>query len=650
MDIKLKNKKSILICFIVGIYLIAIASIVCIDVSNNKHYLKNEAYINSELFKNEVINYFENVELLIRVDKSDSNKEEQEDSLKFEKEKIMKLEKAINDNKAFRYYIKNENTGKVYTNISGVSDLNKYIEDKALYNLNLSKIEDNRFNFIRTEVERDNFSGNIIVLKKDGISTQLYRDYDYYNSIKSKLIKEIIIGIISFGIGTFLTLYLLKHKRDEVQFIEKIRERYNKIPLELRVILLFISLKIMSDYQRRIYLFDMPIKIERFIKLSFVALYIFYLLICGLNFISNKNNGTKILRNSIVYKMKKDIMESFEIKSTFRKIILIYITTISIGFAFVIGMIMFSYNGIIFLLIMTCIGIYAYIVPRYIFKKTAMLNKIVKGTEEMVAGNLDYIIDENDKGILGKLAHNINNMKKGFKKSVESQVKSERLKTELITNVSHDLKTPLTSIINYVDLLKSEDLSKEDMNAYIQILDKKSKRLKVLIEDLFEASKISSGSIELNIEKVDISEILRQALGEFHEKMEKSSLDFKVNIEKDGIYANLDGKKTWRVFENLIGNILKYSMNNSRVYIDLKIEENKAIVTMKNISAYEMDFDVEEIFERFKRADKARKSDGSGLGLAIAKSIVELQGGNMNIVIDGDLFKVTTEFNLFSNE
>lgn len=640
MDIKLKNKKSILICFVVSVYLIAIASIACIDVLNNKYYLKKEAYINSEFFKNQVINYFEDVQLLIRADKSDSNKKGQEDL------ESVKLKKVINNNKAFSYYIKNQNTGKVYTNISGLSNLNKYIEDKALYNLNLSKIEDNRFNFIRTEVERDNFSGNIIVLKKGETSTQLYRDYDYYNSIKSKLIKEIIIGIISFGIGIFLILYLLKYKRDELQFIEKTRERYNKVPVELRVILLFIFLKIMSDYQRKIYLFDMPIKIERFIKLSFVALYIFYLLICVLNFISNKNNGTKILRNSIAYKMKEDIRESFKIKSTIRKVTLIYITTISIGFVFVIGMIMLKYNELIFLLIMTYIGIYAYIVPRYIFKKAAMLNKIVKGTEEMIAGNLDYTIDENDKGLLGKLAHNINNMKKGFKKSVESQVKSERLKSELITNVSHDLKTPLTSIINYVDLLKSEDLSKEDMNVYIQILDKKSKRLKVLIEDLFEASKISSGSIELNIEKVDISEILRQALGEFHEKIESSSLNFKVNIEKDGIYANLDGKKTWRVFENLIGNILKYSMKNSRVYIDLETEGNKAMVTMKNISAYEMDFDTEEIFERFKRGDKARKSDGSGLGLAIAKSIVELQEGNMDIVIDGDLFKVTIEFSL----
>ncbi|BDR70518.1 two-component sensor histidine kinase [Clostridium tetani] len=640
MDIKLKNKKSILICFVVSVYLIAIASIACIDVLNNKYYLKKEAYINSEFFKKEVINYFENVQILIRSDKSDLNKKKQEDL------ESVKLKKVINNNKAFSYYIKNQNTGKVYTNISGLSNLNKYIEDKALYNLNLSKIEDNRFNFIRTEVERNNFTGNIIVLKKGETSTQLYRDYDYYNSIKSKLIKEIIIGIMSFGIGIFLILYLLKYKRDELKFIEKTRERYNKVPVELRIILLFIFLKIMSDYQRRIYLFDMPIKIERFIKLSFVALYIFYLLICGLNFISNKNNGTKIFKNSIVYKMKEDIRESFKIKSTIRKVTLVYITTISIGVVFIIGMAMFKYNKLIFLLIMTYIGIYAYIVPRYIFKKTAMVNKIVKGTEEMVAGNLDYTIDENDKGLLGKLAHNINNMKKGFKKSVESQVKSERLKSELITNVSHDLKTPLTSIINYVDLLKSEDLSKEDMNVYIQILDKKSKRLKVLIEDLFEASKISSGSIELNIEKVDISEILRQALGEFHEKIESSSLNFKVNMENYGIYANLDGKKTWRVFENLIGNILKYSMKNSRVYIDLETEGNKAMVTMKNISAYEMDFNTEEIFERFKRGDKARKSDGSGLGLAIAKSIVELQGGNMDIVIDGDLFKVIIEFSL----
>nr|WP_242834289.1 sensor histidine kinase [Clostridium pasteurianum] len=229
----------------------------------------------------------------------------------------------------------------------------------------------------------------------------------------------------------------------------------------------------------------------------------------------------------------------------------------------------------------------------------------------------------------------------GFKKAVENQVKSERLKSELITNVSHDMKTTLTSIINYVDLLKCEDITREELMNYISILDKKSQRLKVLIEDLFEASKLSSGNIEVNMEKIDVTSLLKQALGEANHKIEESNLIFKINIPKEKMYSNLDGKRTWRVFDNLINNALKYSQPNTRVYIDLVGEDEKIIFTIKNISAYELDFNAEEIFERFKRGDSSRSTEGSGLGLAIAKSIVELEQGSIDINIDGDLFKVT---------
>ncbi|EKN43077.1 sensor histidine kinase [Clostridium botulinum CFSAN001627] len=289
--------------------------------------------------------------------------------------------------------------------------------------------------------------------------------------------------------------------------------------------------------------------------------------------------------------------------------------------------------------------IYIILLIRYLFKKADYLNEILKATEEMSYGNLDYVIKENGESALGKIAHNINNIKDGYKKSLEEQVKSERLKTELITNVSHDLKTPLTSIINYIDLLKKEDLSKDEINGYISVLDRKSKRLKSLIEDLFEASKMSSGAVELNIEKINVTALLKQSIAEFEEKITKSSLELKFKYDNNKTYANLDGKKTWRVFENLINNIIKYSQPNTRVYIDLIETNTKIIITMKNISRYEMNFSADEIFERFKRGDKARNTDGSGLGLAIAKSISELQDGSLNIIIDGDLFKVIVEFN-----
>ncbi|WP_243150541.1 sensor histidine kinase, partial [Clostridium sporogenes] len=374
-------------------------------------------------------------------------------------------------------------------------------------------------------------------------------------------------------------------------------------------------------------------------------IYIFYFIFNIKYAIELKKDKNKFLiqyKGSFINKLLNDFRNSNLNKNIKLKIILIMILSALLA-AFILLFLLLGLHNMLIAIIITVL--YIILLIRYLFKKANYLNEILKATEEITCGNLDYIIKENKGGVLGKIAHNINNMKEGYKRSLEEQIKSERLKTELITNVSHDLKTPLTSIINYIDLLKKEDLSKDEISGYISVLDRKSKRLKALIEDLFEASKMSSGSVELNIEKIDVTALLKQSIAEFEEKIKNSSLklNFKYNDKK--IYANLDGKKTWRVFENLINNIIKYSQPNTRVYIDLIETDTKIIITMKNISHYEMDFTSDEIFERFKRGDKARNTEGSGLGLAIAKSIVELQGGNLNINIDGDLFKVIIEFN-----
>ncbi|MCD3296167.1 HAMP domain-containing sensor histidine kinase, partial [Clostridium botulinum] len=287
--------------------------------------------------------------------------------------------------------------------------------------------------------------------------------------------------------------------------------------------------------------------------------------------------------------------------------------------------------------------IYFFLIVPCVLKNIGKFNKILQGTKKMTEGDLNFTIDVKEKGALGELANNINNIKDGYDKAVKDEVKSQRFKSELITNVSHDLKTPLTSIINYVKLLQQEGLSEDEIKGYIGVLDRKAERLKVLIEDLFEASKVSSGAVELNIEKLDVVSLLKQALGEFDEKIQKSSLDFRIKLPDKSIYCELDGKKTWRLFENLISNILKYSQKNTRVYIDLQEKDNKAIITMKNIASYEMNFEPDEIFERFKRGDESRTTEGSGLGLAIANSIAELQGGKLDINVDGDLFKSIVE-------
>lgn len=270
-------------------------------------------------------------------------------------------------------------------------------------------------------------------------------------------------------------------------------------------------------------------------------------------------------------------------------------------------------------------------------------NKLLDITKEIANGNLDVSLDE-DMGIFSSYKAEIINIKTGFKKAVEEEVKSQKMKTELISNVSHDLKTPLTSIISYTDLLKNEDITKEQQKEYIEILDKKSKRLQTLIEDLFEASKASSGDINFNIDDVDIVSLVKQTLVELDDKIKEQSLIIKSNMPNDKLILRLDSQRTFRVFENIIVNITKYALENSRVYIDIIDFEDKVEISFRNISKEEIDFTSTEITERFVRGDKSRNTEGSGLGLSIAKSFVELQGGKFDIIIDGDLFKVIIIF------
>ncbi|MBB6672020.1 HAMP domain-containing sensor histidine kinase [Cohnella nanjingensis] len=287
---------------------------------------------------------------------------------------------------------------------------------------------------------------------------------------------------------------------------------------------------------------------------------------------------------------------------------------------------------------------YALIVIPIVLGKVGKFHRISKGTEEIATGNLESEIQVAGKDALGRLAASINNMKLGYQNALASRIKSERMKTELITNVSHDLKTPLTSIINYVDLLKKEDIPSEKAKHYVEVLNRKSLRLKLLIDDLFEVSKMASGAVDLDIQHIDVAALLTQAMAESHKDDEEFSNSIRVKIEKPHIYAHLDGNKTWRVFENLIGNAKKYSVPHTRIYISLEEAKDSVIFHIQNTSSYEIDFDAQDLFERFKRADVSRHTEGSGLGLSIVKSIVELQGGEIGIEISGDQFKVRIRF------
>ena len=262
---------------------------------------------------------------------------------------------------------------------------------------------------------------------------------------------------------------------------------------------------------------------------------------------------------------------------------------------------------------------------------------LLKVTGELAKGNLDVEITE-DLGVFAPFKTEIEKIQSGFKKAVEEEVKSQRMKTELITNVSHDLKTPLTAIITYVNLLK-EEKDPERQKEYIDVLDRKSMRLKVLIEDLFEVSKASSRNVTLNLTDIDIVNLFKQVKLEMEDKILAADLEFKCNYSPEKIMVRLDSQKTYRIFENLLGNIAKYALPHTRVYVDICREGEEAVVRMKNISAEELNFDPEEITERFVRGDVARNTEGSGLGLAIVKSFVELQKGTFKIETEADLFK-----------
>ncbi len=262
--------------------------------------------------------------------------------------------------------------------------------------------------------------------------------------------------------------------------------------------------------------------------------------------------------------------------------------------------------------------------------------EITKQVEMMRKGNMNVSIKCTNSE-LEELGENINHLKQGMEKAINESIKAERLKTDLITNVSHDLKTPLTSIINYTDLLKKEKIENENAKKYIDILEKKSKKLKILTEDLIEVSKISSGNEKATLEKIDFKELVLQANGEFAEKFEEKNLEVISNLPKEAVIVDLDGKKMWRVLENLYQNVYKYSLENTRVYVDLIVNDH-IVFTIKNISKEKLNISPDELMERFIRGDSSRHTGGNGLGLSIAKDLSKLNGGTLSIQIDGDLF------------
>lgn len=468
-----------------------------------------------------------------------------------------------------------------------------------------------------------------------------------------KFKKECIVIAIAAFISLVSFAYIIKFRKkvftkSNNAYKEKLTYRlYKKLWLEVKITLILIdALILFMLFDGFEYMIRYGSYGERLIYL--IGIFVSYVISLEtyktlLKEIDEKGLKSIIKETSLLYKFYLLIKETFIIKSVGFKIAIFSIATIIfiLFTALSLPILTSGGRGIYFLIFMIIyMLIYICSMGYFVFKFTGSFNKIVLGAHKISQGNLNYQIEGSSIAVLDVLAKDINNMRSGLGNAIQNEVKSERMKTELITNVSHDLKTPLTSIINYVDLIKKGDFSKEEIEDYIKIIDRKSQRLKVLIDDLFEASSAASGEMELNIEKLDIVALLKQSIAEFEEKIKISKLDFRINMPNEKVYVIVDGKRTWRIFENQISNILKYSLDNTRVYINLEEREDRIIIIFKNISAYEIDFNEDEITERFKRGDQSRHTEGSGLGLAISKGLTELQDGIFKIKVDGDLFKV----------
>ncbi|TFB18536.1 GHKL domain-containing protein [Filobacillus milosensis] len=477
-----------------------------------------------------------------------------------------------------------------------------------------------------------------------GVLSILLNDFNY---IRHNLL---IFWIYTIGaiIAMFLSLIIYNKKIDVLSFkTEQVQQYYNKIPLDIAILLAFISsiitLDILVNYHY-IYAGNVFYALERIlyklldgtmmVLISSFQLYFLYHRIKDLSLLKQDWN------DSLTSKFISIVGDAFSHRSTGTKIFM------TLAFVFFSGMglgLSMLENDLI--IVIPFILFFGLIILFLIIKRVGYFNRIVQHANSISKGNMEPDLKVKGNSVLAQLANDINKLKYGVKNSQQAQAKSERLKTELITNVSHDLRTPLTSIMTYSELLKDVHLTEEERAQYIDIIDRKSNRLKVLIEDLFEASKMASGNMELEKSKVDLVQLFQQALAEYDDMIQESSIKFRVNTPERPVYAMVDGQKIWRVFDNLIENILKYSLKETRAYIQITQEANVVSITFKNISEYELSENFDELVERFKRGDESRHTDGSGLGLAISKSIIDLHEGEFDIDVDGDLFKVTIKLN-----
>ena len=568
--------------------------------------------------------------------------------------------------KKFIYLLVNEEAKIAYTNIQQTSKTNtiEKLKQEIISNNKYWSISNNQ---IQTNIER--LSEENIVRNEDlqkisefSMNKQYYTAFDetvqnidsssditlnraLYNQTKSLYKYSYSTLIISIIIGSIELIYLIY----SLGYVKNKEEIYlswlDKIPLEILFfgycLLFFVEAALLV-----MCLSVISVDVNLCVMLIMLVGYFSVLsALYGAGTLLKRIKAHTFFKNSITYRILKWLIQKYKNvkniissnKNLGGKIALYFIGIVTVSI--LIGLI-FKEFGILLDIVFWIWCYYK------IMKEVDKFKQIHDATEKIYKGDTNIKLDESlYTGVLKELAVYINDIAGGFSNAIKESLKSERLKTELITNVSHDIKTPLTSIINYVDLLKQENIQNEKAKEYIEVLDNKSQRLKKLIEDLVEASKASSGNIKINKEVLNVKELLNQVTGEFEDKFNGRGLNIISKLPEETIYIKADSRYLYRVLENTYSNVAKYAEENTRVYIDCILEEeNTVAIYVKNISKDELNISADELMQRFVRGDKSRNTEGSGLGLSIAKSLTELQDGTFNIYLDGDLFKVAIKF------
>jgi len=496
----------------------------------------------------------------------------------------------------------------------------------------------------------------IVLAIKDTLEENPYGHSDYYGEQKFLYIIRPIYGLLVLLTIACLGLYLFKRKEKQ-RFDKTLATWSGKLWIEVKVFLSFMVLILLAWVLGENYWLGLaPFTPEFVLNLLVVTIALlmvgwwFYLMLVDLLVNRRSFFSHNLINTGLNWYRKIESRYPWQEAMLKRAYFLLAaVTGLAMFSVFFLLVSVGAGDFVSFMMAMIFAAAGVYLIIRYIkryHQTVASWGQIVDHIDLIKRGDFNTRLELAEDDDMYSAAMNLNSIQEGMSIAVEEKTRSERMKVELITNVSHDLKTPLTSIISYVDLLAKEEGLPEHVNDYIHVLMQKSERLKNLIQDLFDLSKASSDNIALDLEELDLARLIRQTMADMEEQVTASGLAFRLNIPDQPVLIESDGNKLRRIWENLISNALKYSLSGSRVYIDLSTTNSEAITTIKNTANYEMDFGPDDILQRFVRGDESRSTEGSGLGLSIAQSFTEICRGQFSITIDGDLFKVELRFNL----